>query len=135
MTLQFCICAALTIIHVPCSCGSRNLGGFVPEDVSSPEYQTYAALALSEYIKNSAESQLKECQPNYGAAKQSISVVAACKQVVAGTNYSILFNVKFPCRNETFNAERAVVQKLAAVIYVPLPSSNTEPRVISVKQV
>ncbi|KAG7672015.1 hypothetical protein Ndes2526B_g07030 [Nannochloris sp. 'desiccata'] len=123
--------AVMQRVYNETSCGSGLAGGYWPvEDLNSSELKAYAALALAQYTNGNSPEELLACMPDIASAKNSIRVDAACRQVVAGTNYIIAFHVEFPCR---VPGAETIERQLLANMFVPLPmSENAAPEVISV---
>jgi hypothetical protein len=95
-----------------------------------------ARRALRVFVASDAGGQLKLCQPDLQTAE--IVVVSACRQVVAGTNYAILFRAALPCAGRPGVAATAgKTLELDARVFVPLPTllSRAPPTVQSVRQV
>ena len=59
-------------------------------------------------------------------------MLAVCRQVVAGTNYRIVFSADLPCTRRAGDVQQ---QTLDATVFVPLPFTNAQPQVTSVQRV
>jgi len=110
-------------------------GGLSPVEnpSSNPQVVEAAQLAAEEYLTNSTQQNsvdatiISTCQPNITDAVDSVQVLNACSQVVAGTNYLVEFELTIPCSDA--NAEQLpngtnTTLTLVAQVYEPLPSSN-----------
>lgn len=112
-------------------CGPGSLlGGYQHVTLPSTDADYVANLALQHWLA-SAEGRysLAACKPQADAA--TLSVLDACSQVVAGTNWQVLFEASIPCGGSTQN-EQVVLE---ASIYQPLPYTNMLPNVTDVKRV
>jgi hypothetical protein len=111
-------------------CGKGLLGGYSPEDIGNEDLITYAALALNQYARNNTNDPMwQSCQPDPAATVRTIQIDAACKQVVAGTNYKFIFQVYLVCTAPGMND---IFDLLMATVYQPLPQSNGIPQVVQV---
>lgn len=115
-----------------CRCGEGLAGGYQHQDTSNEDLVTYAALAMMEHVEETSNATLQACNPDLREAARSIQIDGACRQVVSGTNYLIVFNVNFPCRSEP---KTQINAELVAIIYQPLPQTNEPPSVTSVRQI
>ncbi len=120
------------VFHIYRSCGQGLAGGYQPLDANDEDLVTYAALALANYVEENSNKTLHACDPDLRGAVRSIQIDAACKQVVAGTNYLIVFHVAFPCRS---GPKRLLCTEFETVVFQPLPQTNQPPSVTSINQV
>ncbi|GAB4814300.1 hypothetical protein N2152v2_001346 [Parachlorella kessleri] len=103
-------------------CGTGLLGGYVPVQLPNAEVTAAAKLAAQSYLGNATNiSELPTgCHPNKNPS--AIFVIAACRQVVAGTNYAVVFRVDDPCSPAVPINEPPPV--LDASVFEPLPYTN-----------
>lgn len=119
-------------------CGESGLaGGFSAVENASEDDDVIANAVLiagqiyDNAISNSSlavENAFAVCQPKEIDFLQSIQVVNACTQVVAGTNYRIVFTAEIPCSEEDRqnlpNPNFILRQGFQGTVFVPLPNSN-----------
>jgi hypothetical protein len=117
------------------SCGSGLLGGYSPTTLDPTQQIEYTYLALNSFLSTPSGIQLlTNCpSPNLDALSPPV-VLASCSQVVAGTNYAIIFEATIPCSNDASAGGETVSATLFTQIYVPLPYTNSPPTVTSVRQ-
>lgn len=118
----------VNLVEPSLSCGSGLLGGYSPTTLTQSQQKEFTNLALSSYIS----SQTNCLNPPSSDSIPPAKVLEACSQVVAGTNYAIVFEAPFPCNNESNAVE---MERFLAEIYVPLPYTNSPPTVTSVREV
>ena len=123
---------SLTLRGHSCRCGEGLAGGYQFQDTSDEDLITYAALAIAQYVEQNTAPPLQACNPDLRGAARSIQIIKACKQVVAGMNYLIVFRVKFPCQS---GPNPKISDELVAIVYQPLPQTNEPPSVTSVQQI
>ena len=105
-------------------------GGYQTVTLPDAGATAAAAAALRFYLISANDTALSACRPDPAVDLSNLEVISACRQVVAGTNYQLLFQATVPCSS----AAVVLTRKLAATVFVPLPSSNELPRVTSVKE-
>jgi hypothetical protein len=113
------------------------VGGYTPVDKPSNDETVVeeAKKSVAEYLANT-ELQSEEdtfifsvCQPTAEDLENSVKVVAACSQVVAGTNYLIEYTIDVPCSEsdaESIPQGTSLTRKLLTNAFVPLPSSGED---------
>ncbi len=82
------------------------------ESNALPDTEQYVMLSADEFI--AAQNSTAPCD------EPKTSTIAACSQVVAGTNYRLLFTVACPGQE---------TETVLSQVYVPLPSSNSAAQV------
>eukprot|EP00890_Picochlorum_soloecismus_P002420 jgi/Picsp_1/3179/NSC_06019-R1_---NA--- len=124
-------------------CGESGLaGGFSPvENASEDDDVTANAVLIAGQIYDDAISNsslavgkaFAICKPKEIDFLQSIQVVNACTQVVAGTNYKMVFTAEIPCSEENRqklpNPNLILRQGFQGTVFVPLPNSNQDSNV------
>jgi hypothetical protein len=113
------------------------VGGYTPVDKPSNDETVVeeAKKSVAEYLANT-DLQSEEdtfifsvCQPTAEDLENSVKVVAACSQVVAGTNYLIEYTIDVPCSEsdaESIPQGTSLTRKLLTNAFVPLPSSGED---------
>lgn len=102
--------------------GPQVVGGYQPVELPNDNVNALATQAAIQYANDSNDATFQSCN----VENVEVQVLAACSQVVAGTNYIIAFQANYPC------GMNATETDLVAEIFQPLPSSNELPEVISV---
>ena len=111
------------------------VGGYTPVDEPSNDETVVAEAKKSaaEYLANTKLQSEEDtfifsvCQPTAEDLENSVNVVAACSQVVAGTNFLIEYTIDVPCSEadaESIPQGTSLTRKLLANAFVPLPSSG-----------
>lgn len=109
------------------NCGSGLVGGYSAVDLSDEEADRLAKPALCQYASLTNPDNLEGCS----VCDADIHVLSACSQVVAGTNYIIVFEATLPC-GENANQTSTFIAK----VFDPLPGEeNAEPQVDEVEMI
>ena len=87
----------------------------------------------ADYMANIVFQQWVLMEPQLGCNTEGavLTVLDACTQVVAGTNWYLLLTSSCPCGNEA-QPEEVLLEGLT---FQPLPYTNQLPQVLDVKQV
>ena len=118
------------------------VGAYSPVDgaASNTDIQSLAQMAAGTYYANTTDQSYPDkiifgiCQPTRDQIVNSVQVIAACSQVVAGTNYAIEFNITVPCatdKEQLLTPGTSLDRTFLATVYVPL--NNGTPQVQSVE--